>query len=130
MQQMFHNYGFFLCEKYLKFKCTEVIYKNIFTIFYKFTIYDVINISCFYTENNIRSSKLQQQCKNGKMSKIILKTVFLFVNVKTEDGWDLSLRQEKANLDERKESNRQILPNIMLIFVCFFICSRWRTLVS
>ena len=85
-------------------------------------------ISRFYTETNITSSKLLH-CKNGKTSKIILKTeVFLFVNVKKEDGWNLSLRQEKANLDERKESNRRILANIMLIFVRFVVCSRRRTL--
>ena len=52
---------------------------------------------------NITSSKLLQQCKTGRRVKIILKIeVFLFVNVKTEDGWNLSLRQEKANLDKEK----------------------------
>ena len=90
----------------------------------------------FYTETNItswRKSRLQNyyQCKNGKTSKIILKTeVFLFVNVKPEDEWNLSLRQQRANLEETKESNGRILANIMLIFVRFFICSRRRTLVS
>ena len=85
MQQIFHNYGFFLCEKCLKLSVQKLFTKKFFRVFFKFTIY-VINISRFYTETNITSSKLQQQCKNGKMSKIILKTVFLLVNVKMEDG--------------------------------------------
>ena len=67
-------------------------------------------ISRFYTETNITSWRIlplqnYYNCKNGKTSKIILKKVFLFVNVKMEDGWNLSLRQDKANLDEKKESN-------------------------
>ena len=96
-----------------------------------FNSFSIKDNSCFHSETNITSSKLLQQCKNGKASKIILKTeVFSFVNVKTEDGWNLSLRQEKANLDERKESNRWIWANIMLIFVRFFFCSRRRTLIS
>ena len=94
---------------------------NVFQQYFRDLIYrHACVISHFYTETNITSSKLLQQWKNGNTSKIILKAeVFLFVNVKTEDGWNLSLRQEKANLDERKEINRRILANTMLIFVLF-----------
>ena len=61
---------------------------NVFQQYFRDLIYrHVCVISHFYTETNITSSKLLQQCKNGNTSKMILKTkVFLFVIVKIEDG--------------------------------------------
>ena len=55
------------------------------------------DISRFYADTNITSSKLLQQCKIGQTSKIILKIeVFLFINVKMEDGRERKFRRKKG----------------------------------
>ena len=94
-----------------------------------------ICISRFYTEANItpwrilRFQNYYNSVKTGRRVKQFWRKVFLFVHIKTKDGLHLSLRQEKAILDEKQESNRRRLANV-LIFVRFFVYSRQRALVS